>query len=247
MGIQFEQHSKVYKFEANNFIDLSLALNKHDNVNCYYLDGPSFEYFKSEAFVGSLTAGGSVNCERISFYPHASSTHTECALHVLPVDFDMRSIQIPVLQMCKIFSVQPSQIGEDSCIDMKAIEALNNLENFEAIVFRTLPNEADKCSENYSGNNPVYFDPEVLSYLQNLGFKHILTDLPSIDKESDEGRLAAHKNWFLVDGKAPANRTITEVIYVPNSIADGNYVLNIQVPKIETDAVPSRILVYPCV
>jgi arylformamidase len=247
MWIQFEQHSKVYKFDANNFTDLSLALNKKDNVNCYYLDGPTFEYFKSEAFVGSLAAGGSVNCERISFYPHASSTHTECALHVLPVSFDMRSIQIPVLQMCKIFSVQPSRIGVDSCIDMKAIEALNNHENFEAIVLRTLPNEEDKCHENYSGNNPVYFEPEVLSYLQALGFKHILTDLPSIDKESDEGRLAAHKNWFLVNGNAPADRTITELIYVPNSIADGNYVINIQVPKIETDAVPSRILVYPCV
>jgi hypothetical protein len=83
--------------------------------------------------------------------------------------------------------------------------------------------------------------------LQGLGFKHVLTDLPSIDKESDEGRLAAHKNWFLVNGNAPLDRTITELIYVPNSIADGNYVLNIQVPKIETDAVPSRILVYPCV
>jgi len=163
------------------------------------------------------------------------------------VSFDMRSIQIPVLQMCKIFSVQPSRIGVDSCIDMKAIEALNNHENFEAIVLRTLPNEEDKCHENYSGNNPVYFEPEVLSYLQALGFKHILTDLPSIDKESDEGRLAAHKNWFLVNGNAPADRTITELIYVPNSIADGNYVINIQVPKIETDAVPSRILVYPCV
>ncbi len=247
MWIQFEQHSKVYKFDANNFTDLSLALNKKDNVNCYYLEGPSFEYFKSEAFVGSLAAGGSVNCERLSFYPHASGTHTECALHVLPVDFDMRNIQIPVLQMCKIVSVQPTQIGSDHCIDMAAIKGLHNQENFEAIVVRTLPNGIEKCHENYSGNNPVYFEPEVLSVLQDMGFKHILTDLPSIDKESDEGRLAAHKNWFLVQGKAPADRTITELIYIPESLADGNYVLNIQVPKIETDAVPSRILVYPCV
>ena len=247
MWIQFEQHSKVYKFDANNFTDLSLALNKKDNVNCYYLEGPSFEYFKSEAFVGSLAAGGSVNCERLSFYPHASGTHTECALHVLPVDFDMRSIQIPVLQMCKIVSLQPTQIGSDHCIDIAAIKGLHNQENFEAIVVRTLPNGLEKCHENYSGNNPVYFEPEVLSVLQDMGFKHILTDLPSIDKESDEGRLAAHKNWFLVNGNAPSDRTITELIYVPNSIPDGNYVLNIQVPKIETDAVPSRILVYPCV
>jgi hypothetical protein len=96
------------------------------------LDGPAFEYFKSDAFVGSLAAGGSVNCERISFYPHASGTHTECALHVLPVDFDMRSIQIPVLQMCKIVSVLPSQIGSDKCIDMAALKDLHNQENFEA-------------------------------------------------------------------------------------------------------------------
>lgn len=247
MWIQFEQHSKVYKFDANNFTDLSLALNKEGNVNCYYLQGPEFEYFKSDAFVGSLAAGGSVNCERISFYPHASATHTECALHVLPVNFDMRSVQIPILQMCKLYSVRPTQIGGDWCIDMSALKQLNNLENFEAIVFRTLPNESEKRHENYSGTNPVYFDPEVLSFLQNLGFKHILTDLPSIDKESDEGRLTAHKNWFMVNGHAPSDRTITELIYVPNSLKDGNFALSIQVPKIETDAVPSRILVYPCV
>ena len=119
MWIQFEQHSKVYKFDANNFTDLSLALNKKDNVNCYYLDGPSFEYFKSDAFVGSLTAGGSVNCERISFYPHASGTHTECALHVLPVDFDMRSVQIPILQMFKMTISVKICLGWYNCKKLK--------------------------------------------------------------------------------------------------------------------------------
>lgn len=247
MWIQLEQHSNTYKFNANKFTDLSLSLNKENNVNCYDLQGPSFEYFKSEAFTGSLAAGGSVNCERISFYPHASSTHTECALHVLPVNFDMRTVQIPVLQMCRVFSVQPSLVDGDWCLDMAALNGLSNEEKFEAIVFRTLPNEAEKSHKNYSGINPAYFEPSVLTHLQNLGFKHLLTDLPSIDKESDAGRLAAHKNWFLVNGQAPADRTITELVYVPNELPDGLYVLSIQVPKIETDAVPSRILVYPCV
>ena len=247
MWIQLKQGSELYSIDSDQFVDISLSLNKGDNVNCYYLEGPRFEYFKSDAFVGSLAAGGSVNCERISFYPHASGTHTECALHVLPVDFDMRHIQMPVLQMCRLISVTPSQVGEDLCINRQALAGLQNAENLPAILIRTLPNTDNKINENYSGNNPCYFDPEVLSDLQAMGFKHLLTDLPSIDRESDEGRLSAHKNWFLENGVAPADRTITELIYTPDSLKDGVYAIAIQTPKIETDAVPSRILVYPCV
>lgn len=227
--------------------DLSISIRKQGNVNCYFLDDPLFSYFESPQFSGNLAAGGSVNCEKISLYPHASGTHTECALHVFDADFDMRHIAVPSLQFCSLISVEPESIGNDRVITMDSISRLNNENGIEALIVRTMPNGTDKLSKNYSDSNPPYFEPDVLTHLKQLGFKHILTDLPSIDKESDEGRLAAHKNWFLTDGKASRDRTITELIYVENSIVDGIYLLSMQIPSMQTDAVPSRIIIYPCV
>jgi hypothetical protein len=40
------------------------------------------------------------------------------------------------------------------------------------------------------------------------------------------------------------NATITELIYVPEHISDGLYALNLQCPNLQTDAVPSRPVIY---
>jgi len=39
-------------------------------------------------------------------------------------------------------------------------------------------------------------------------------------------------------------RTITELIYVPNSVTDGEYLLELQVAAFENDASPSRPVLY---
>jgi arylformamidase len=38
--------------------------------------------------------------------------------------------------------------------------------------------------------------------------------------------------------------SITELIFVPNHVADGLYLLNLQFPKIMSDAAPSRPQLY---
>ncbi len=246
MLLQFEHVTGQKKVDLNHFHDLTIAVNKSGNVNCYYLDAPAFSYFESPEFSGSLAAGGSVNCERISLYPHASGTHTECALHVTPADFDMRHVDIPVLQWCRLISITPEQRDGDAVITMRSIAQLSNPDHCTALIVRTLPNTNEKLLKNYSGSNPPYFDPEVLVQLRSLGFKHLLTDLPSIDRESDEGRLAAHKCWFMANFVASRDMTVTELIYAADHVKDGLYALNMQVPKVETDAVPSKILIFPC-
>jgi hypothetical protein len=39
--------------------------------------------------------------------------------------------------------------------------------------------------------------------------------------------------------------TITEMVFVPDAVADGIYLLNIQIASLETDASPSKPVLYP--
>jgi kynurenine formamidase len=244
----------VFKFDDPSLgidlsspLDITIPIRKTGNVNCYYLDDPNFTYFESPEFSGNLSKGGSVNCEKISLYPHASGTHTECALHVAAVQFDMRHVVLKPVMLAFLVSIMPVETEGDKVITLDQLKAIQRPSDCEAIIVRTIPNSEEKCHHNYSSTNPPYFEPAALTFLRETGFKHLLTDLPSIDRESDEGRLAAHKNWFLENGVATPERTITELIFVPEKIKDGYYGLSIMAPSLETDAVPSRILLYPCV
>ena len=78
----------------------------------------------------------------------------------------------------------------------------------------------------------------------NKGVEHLLIDLPSVDKERDAGALLAHRAFWNVDGKMRKQATITEFIYVSNTIEDGTYFLNLQVAPFENDASPSRPVLY---
>jgi kynurenine formamidase len=56
-----------------------------------------------------------------------------------------------------------------------------------------LPNDADKVSRKTFHTNPPYLAQEAALFLRESGIQHLLIDLPSVDKEKDEGKLLAHK------------------------------------------------------
>jgi kynurenine formamidase len=124
---------------------------------------------------------------------------------------------------------------------------LNQLDNrkADAIIIRTTPNESSKKLRKYSGRNPPYLEPAITQYFADNDIEHLLVDLPSVDRELDEGRLTAHKNFWQTEGAIRKSATITELIYVDKHISDGLYLLNIQIPSIVLDAVPSKPLIYP--
>ena len=72
----------------------------------------------------------------------------------------------------------------------------------------------------------------------------MLIDLPSVDKEQDGGALAFHHAFWNVPDKPQTNKTITELIYVPNEASDGLYLLELQLSNFTNDAAPSRPLLY---
>ncbi len=78
----------------------------------------------------------------------------------------------------------------------------------------------------------------------------MLIDLPSVDKEVDEGKLLAHKAFWNVknvnevNANARFNCTITELVFIDSEVADGLYILNLQIASFENDASPSKPVIY---
>jgi arylformamidase len=114
----------------------------------------------------------------------------------------------------------------------------------EALIIRTLPNVEFKLHENYSGTNPAYLNTDCIAFLEECGVEHLLIDLPSVDRESDGGALAFHHQFWQVPESPQFNKTITELIFVPNEVEDGNYILNLQTAPFDNDASPSRPVLY---
>ncbi|MDP4685384.1 MAG: cyclase family protein, partial [Salibacteraceae bacterium] len=114
----------------------------------------------------------------------------------------------------------------------------------EALILRTLPNSDKKLFTNYSSSNPPYIEAASAAWMREQNIKHLLLDLPSVDREEDGGALAAHKAFWNYPENPRMDATITELIYVPNEVADGEYLLNLQVAPIENDASPSRPVLF---
>ena len=108
----------------------------------------------------------------------------------------------------------------------------------------------NRIKKNYSKTNPPYLSEESAIYIREIGIQHLLIDLPSVDKEHDEGKLLAHKAFWnvkdvnQVNDDARFNCTITEMIYVNDDVKDGSYILNLQFASFENDASPSKPILY---
>jgi hypothetical protein len=114
-----------------------------------------------------------------------------------------------------------------------------------------LPNDENKLTKTYLEKIPPFFSTDAMHLMREIGINHLLVDLPSIDRIFDEGKLSNHRIFwsveqgaFEVSGASLIHHTITELIYVPNEIADGNYLLNLQIAPFAADASPSRPVLY---
>jgi kynurenine formamidase len=116
--------------------------------------------------------------------------------------------------------------------------------NVEALIIRTKPNDHSKTTRQYSGTNFPYLTLGAMQRIVDAGVQHLLIDLPSVDREEDGGALAAHHLFWNVPAEPNFQKTITELIYVPNEISDGDYILNLQVSNFANDAAPSRPMLF---
>jgi kynurenine formamidase len=152
--------------------------------------------------------------------------------------------------MAELISIQPELQNDDLVITKVQIENALNGSSPEAIIIRTLPNNFEKLSKKYSHTNPPYLSEEAAIFICESGIQHLLIDLPSVDKEHDEGKLLAHKAFWNVknvmnlNDDARINSTITEMIFVNNEVKDGSYLLNLQIASFENDASPSKPILF---
>ena len=229
-------------------IDISIPLSDSDeNPKAWYVDKPVFEPVRTENYTGSILEGGSVNFRNIFFNPHGHGTHTECLGHITKDVHSINQTLNTYFFEAQVLTINPiERKNSDGEIDLVILASQLDYINddCEALIIRTSPNSVQKKTKNYSSTNPPYFDVECVQEILDKGIKHILIDLPSVDRESDGGELAFHHAFWEVPLNPNFERTITEMIYVENDVLDGQYILNLQVAPFENDASPSRPVLY---
>lgn len=250
--IPFE--GKQYLVKLQTGIDLSIPLKAQpDQVSAWYVPPITMEPVRGEGFVGAVAEGGSVNFRNISFNPHGHGTHTECLGHITKEIHSVNQLIQDYHLLAELITINPEKIDStfeegtyDFVITKKQLE-YSIKSSCEAIILRTLPNPISKKTKNHSSSNPPYITKEAMMYLVERGIKHLLIDLPSVDREMDGGHLEAHHLFWGVGGDERRDCSITELIYVPNEVKDGVYYLNLQFPPFENDASPSRPVIYPLI
>lgn len=251
--------AKIQNFQVDlsKPIDISIPLtNTDDNPIAWYIEKPVIEPVVFEEWIGKVSEGkSSTNFNNIYFNPHGHGTHTECLGHITREFYSINQSLKQFFFLAQLVSVVPEIQGEDLVITLDSISTALDVTltlgvSREAIIIRTIPNLESKKHLKYSNTNPPYLSEDAARFIRESGIQHLLIDLPSVDKEHDEGKLLAHKAfWNVTDvnnlnADARLDCTITEMIFVPNEVKDGSYLLNLQIASFENDASPSKPILY---
>lgn len=245
---------------AANGHDISIPLRFNEAQPTFFgAAAASAQPITAGSFVGDVRHGGSCNCSVHTLAPHCNGTHTECVGHITQERLSVRDLAIRHLAAALLISVTPepsAEISGDRVISVAALRKAigsTTLSDYQALVVRTLPNESSKLTYNYdAGPMPPYFTVEAMRHIVEHGIDTLVVDLPSIDRAQDGGKLAAHRIfWGMPAGSTSAatatrkHATITEMAFIDGAVADGPYLLNLQVAPFVIDAAPSRPILLP--
>jgi len=219
------------------------------------------EPYKAGSFIGNVLKGGSCNCEVYTINPHCNGTHTESVGHITGEPLNVHEALQDSLVPAALVTVNPESAAAcredcgaamkpgDLVITKKSLEIMPVLRETHALIVRTMPNDGSKATRDYGASMPPYFTRQAMEYIAtSSGLTHLLVDMPSIDRLDDDGALANHRLfWGVAPGDTDAGtspKTVTELVYVPNAIEDGIYLLNLQIAPFMADAAPSRPVLY---
>lgn len=240
-----EHNGLQFQVNLEQPIDISIGMEPNPELaKAWYLETLKIDPVKGDGFVGSVAAGGSVNFRTIVFNPHGHGTHTECLGHITEEVFSVNQHIKQFFFIAELISIEPEIIEEDHIITLQQLKEQLGEKTPEAVIIRTLPNSDSKLTKQYSNTNPPFIDKQVAKELRERGVKHLLIDTPSVDKEIDGGLLLAHHEFWNIPKAPRFDCSITELIFVPNSVQDGQYLLNLGFASFENDASPSKPVLY---
>lgn len=256
------------RFDLAKGHDLSVAMDFHGKQPNHFGGSPaSAVAMQAGGFVGDTRSGGSCNAEVLTLIPHCNGTHTECIGHLTDERITLAEVAASGLLTAALISVAPETAdhckdtadpppqAHDRLITAAALaDAWSALPagDYAALIVRTLPNPVSKKHRAYTpARDHAYFSREAMQMLVARDVRHLLVDTPSVDRYDDQGRLAGHRIFWGMEKTGHAasrserrHATVTELIYVPDALKDGLYLLSLQVPAFMSDAAPSRPILY---
>jgi kynurenine formamidase len=230
---------------------IAIPLMPNGPQPAFFAPGPMTAHaLQLGGFTGDVQRGGSCNVRVLDWAPHCHGTHTECIGHILAEEVFVLDVIDQAPCLARLVSLRAG--SSNSLISLAELQAALpcGIESYAALVVRTLPNPAAKCSRDYS-QQPDYpvLGADCMKFLAASGLRHLLLDTPSLDS-ADNATLANHRTWWGLDSDRAAehaaqSRSVTEMIFVPDDLADGDYWLDIQLSALQSDATPSRPVLYP--
>ncbi|MFT5164029.1 MAG: arylformamidase [Alteromonadaceae bacterium] len=260
---------KAYQVKLAEAQSIAIAVNfDGEQPNHFGVPAATSQAVEGGGFVGDTRRGGACNVDQITMVPHCNGTHTECVGHIIDERLSVHQLLQDSLLAATLITVSPTIVSGqtdnykpaldngDKLIDKASlVELLDSVDDteLEALVVRTLPNDIEKQAMHYDENHyPPFFSLDAIDYLNQRGVKHLLVDFPSVDRMYDEGNLSCHHTFWqvqplsrTVDEQVLSFKTITEMVYAAPTIADGLYLLNLQIAPFELDAAPSRPTLIP--
>ena len=230
------------------------------SARAFGLPAASREAFRAGGASLALEEGGTLDCYGLTIWPHGNGTHTESVGHLArgaPAPCELLGaspllaalVTLPIARLGDLSDTYEQRSGpDDSVFGADALRSALSIVaaglSPAALIMRAAPG-ADAGA-------PVYLTTEAARVVRAAGVEHLVLELASLDRLEDGGALANHRIfWGLEPGQAEARlargprRTITELACVPEELADGLWALQIHLPALITDAVPSRPILSP--
>jgi len=254
MEISVNKNLKIYQIDLTSAVCLAIPYDYGGSQPNFY-DAPPGKAvpFQQRKFFGEVKNNNGCNVMVINQNIHCTGTHTECAGHILEKDIYIHDVLLPGFIHSELISVTPkkwseteesyhSDVNDDDMVITKMDLEEKLSHSREGLALRTLPNTKEKLAQKYKPSNTVFFTTDAITFLNDLGIKHLVVDIPSLDRTNDNGMLGNHHRYF--EAKPPFKKTITELAFIPDSLDDGLYFMVIEIPPMRLDAAPSRPFLF---
>ena len=254
MELLVSKDHNIYQIDLTSAVCLAIPYDYRGNQPNFYDTAPGKAVpFQQHNFIGKVKNNKGCNVMVINQNIHCTGTHTECAGHILENDIYINDVLLPGFVHSELISITPinwseteesyhSNVNDNDMVITKKILEEKLSHSLEGLTIRTLPNTKEKLTQRYQPSNTAFFTTDAITFLNDLGVKHLVVDIPSIDRTNDNGLLGNHHHYF--EFKPPFIKTITELAFIPNALDDGSYFMTIEIPPMQLDAAPSRPFLF---